>query len=292
MNATPPIHALSFDVEEHFQVANFARVISRGAWDSEPSRVERNTHIILDLCDRANVKATFFTLGWVAERRKNLVREIVTRGHELASHGYDHQFVDALGERGFREDVRKTKQILENACGARILGFRASTFTITKRTPWALQILAEENYRYDASIFPVRHPAYGIPDAPRNVRIENLQNGKSIVEFPPLTLRMFGRNIGAGGGGYFRLFPYWYTSYAFSRAAREGLAGSLYLHPWEFDPQQPRVEAGAIATFRHRVNLAKTEARLERLLAAHPFTTMRRAIESSLGNDVFNHIKN
>lgn len=284
MNARP-IHALSFDVEEHFQVANFTKVISRDSWDAQPSRVERNVNIILNLCDEAKAKATFFTLGWVAERRKNLIREIVARGHELASHGYDHKFVDALGERGFREDIHKTKVILEDAGGVPILGFRASTFTITKRTPWALQILAEEGYRYDASIFPVRHPAYGIPDAPRNLRIETLQNGRSIVEFPPLTLRIFGKNAGAGGGGYFRLFPYRYTSFAFARAEREGLNGSLYLHPWEFDPEQPRVAAGAIATFRHRVNLNKTAARLSRLLHEFSFTTMRRVIEETLAVD-------
>lgn len=280
-------HALSFDVEEHFQVANFARLIARDAWDREPSRVESNVAKILQLCADANVRATFFTLGWVAERHRGMVAEIVKNGHELASHGYDHQFVDVLGERGFREDIRKTKAILEDAGGVRVDGFRASTFTITKRTPWALQILAEENYKYDASIFPVRHPAYGVPDAPRNLRIETLQNGRSIAEFPPLTLRIFNKNIGAGGGGWFRLFPYAYTALAFRRAEREGLAGSLYLHPWEFDPDQPRVAAGALTTFRHRVNLARTGARLRRLVGEFQFATMRDVIESTLGAQVF-----
>ncbi|MFN0205237.1 MAG: XrtA system polysaccharide deacetylase [Planctomycetota bacterium] len=280
------LHALSFDVEEHFQVANFAKVISRDDWDRVPSRVEQNVNTIFTLCERANVKATFFTLGWVAERHKSLVREIVARGHELASHGYDHQFVDVLGEHGFRDDVRRTKNILEDISGAAVLGFRASTFTITKRTPWALQILAEENYKYDASIFPVKHPAYGVPDAPRNVRIESLNNGRSIVEFPPLTLRWMNRNIGAGGGGYFRLFPYVYTSTAFARAEKEGLSGSLYLHPWEFDPEQPRVKAGFVANLRHYRNLTETGARLERLLKDYSFSTMRDVIVKSLGPGV------
>ena len=171
------VHALSFDVEEHFQVANFAAVIPRDRWDREPSRVEANVERILARLDAAKTKATFFTLGWVAERHTSLVKSIVARGHELASHGYDHRFVDALGESGFREDVRKTKKILEDASGAPIVGFRASTFTITRRTPWALGILAEEGYRYDASIFPVRHPTYGIPDAPRHPRVEALEGG-------------------------------------------------------------------------------------------------------------------
>ncbi len=277
------LHAVSFDVEEHFQVANFARVIPRSAWDGEASRVEANTERILACLDRCATKATFFTLGWIAERHRGLVRRIVGAGHELASHGYDHRFVDALGEAGFREDVRRTKGILEEAGGVPVIGFRASTFSITARTPWALSVLAEEGHRYDASIFPVRHPAYGVPDAPRHARVEALPDGRSIVEFPPLTARILGRNVAAGGGGWFRLFPFAFTDWAFRRAAREGLAGSLYLHPWEFDPEQPRVAAGALATFRHRVNLARTEPRLERLLARHRFGTMRAAIEAALG---------
>jgi polysaccharide deacetylase family protein (PEP-CTERM system associated) len=286
MNRSRPVHALSFDVEEHFQVANFTKTIPRNSWDSLPSRVEKNVGTILDLCDAANVRATFFTLGWVAQRHPAMVKEVVRRGHELASHGYDHQFVYDLGEGPFREDVAKTKKILEDLSGSAVLGFRASTFTITRRTPWALQVLAEEGYKYDASVFPVRHPAYGVPGAPRTMRVEGLQEGRRIVEFPPLTLRLLGRNFGAGGGGYFRLFPFWYTAFAFARAEREGMAGSLYLHPWEFDPEQPRVEAGALATFRHYRNLRETALRLRRLLERHRFSTMREAIEATLGRDV------
>ena len=280
------LHALSFDVEEHFQVANFAAVIPRDRWDREPSRVEANVERILSRLDAAKTKATFFTLGWVAERHPSMVRSIVARGHELASHGYDHRFVDALGESGFREDVRKTKKILENAGGAPIVGFRASTFTITRRTPWALGILAEEGYRYDASIFPVRHPTYGIPDAPRHPRVEALGGGRSIVEFPPLTWRFLGKNVAAGGGGYFRLFPYSYTRHAFACAEREGIPGSLYLHPWEFDPGQPHISAGAVANFRHRVNLARTEPRLARLIGEFRFSTFRDAIAAHFGSDL------
>jgi len=279
------LHAVSFDVEEHFQVANFARAIPRETWDQQPSRVERNVDVILALLERTGVRATFFTLGWVAERHPAMVRRIVERGHELASHGYDHRFVDALGEQGFREDIAKTKQILESISGTAILGFRASTFTITKRTPWALSVLAEEGYRYDASIFPVRHPTYGVPDAPRNARVEPTRGGRAIVEFPPLTVRLLGRNVAAGGGGYFRLMPLQFTSWAFDRAEAERLNGSLYLHPWEFDPEQPRVEAGLFANFRHRVNLHKTERRLEQLLRSRRFGTMRAAIEEALGAD-------
>lgn len=279
------LHAVSFDVEEHFQVANFARAVPRGEWDRHESRVERNVDAILALLDRAATRGTFFCLGWVAERHVAMVRRIAAAGHEIASHGYDHRFVHDLGEAGFRDDVRRTKRILEDACGAPVLGFRASTFTITRRTPWALGVLAEEGYRYDASIFPVRHPTYGVPDAPRTMRVEPAGGGRAIVEFPPLTMRWLGRNVGAGGGGYFRLFPLGFTRLAFRRAEREGMAGSLYLHPWELDPEQPRIPAGALATFRHRVNLAKTAPRLEALLRGFRFGTMRAAIESGLGRD-------
>jgi polysaccharide deacetylase family protein (PEP-CTERM system associated) len=277
------LHALSFDVEEHFQVANFARVVQRADWDGHASRVEANVERILVILDRARTGATFFVLGWVAERHPALLRRIAAAGHEIASHGYDHRFVHDLGESGFRDDVRRTKGILETAIGQPVLGFRASTFTITRRTPWALAVLAEEGHRYDASIFPVRHPSYGIPDAPRNVRVERLVGGRSIVEFPPLTIRALGRNWPAGGGGYFRLLPLRVTAWAFDRAEREGLPGSLYLHPWEFDPEQPRIDAGWLSGFRHRVNLARTAPRLERLLSHFRFGTMRSAIEAALG---------
>lgn len=287
MNATPPVHALSFDVEEHFQVANFADRFPRERWDLEASRVEDNVDVILDLCSRHRVQATFFTLGWVAERHKAMIRRIVDAGHELASHGYDHQFVYHLGERGFREDIQKTKQILEDAGGVEVIGFRASTFTITEKTPWALDLLAETGHRYDASIFPVRHPAYGVPSAPRNIHKKALASGRSMIEFPPLTLRYFGRNYGAGGGGYFRLFPYAYTAHAFRRAGREGLRGSLYLHPWEFDPEQPRVDVSFLKRVRHYRNITNTLRRLERLITEFQFTTMRGAIELELGADIF-----
>ncbi|HKE01083.1 MAG TPA: XrtA system polysaccharide deacetylase [Planctomycetota bacterium] len=277
------LHAVSFDVEEHFQVANFAGVVDRADWEKHGSRVEANVDRILDLLARAKTRATFFWLGWVAERHLGCLRKVADAGHEIGSHGYDHRFVHDLGESGFRADVRRTKAILEDACGRPVAGFRASTFTITRRTPWALAVLAEEGHRYDASIFPVRHPAYGIPDAPREMRIERPGPGLAIVEFPPLTMRFAGRNWPAGGGGYFRLFPLAVTALAFARAEREGLSGSLYLHPWEFDPGQPHIEAGRLSSFRHRVNLARTEPRLERLLARFRFGTMREAIEASLG---------
>ena len=184
------LHGLSFDVEEHFQVANFARAVPRASWDGHAWRVEANVGRILELLERARTKATFFCLGWVAERHPRLVRAIAEAGHEVASHGYDHRFVHDLGEAGFRDDVRRTKAILEDVSGAAVLGFRASTFTITRRTPWALRVLAEEGHRYDGSIFPVRHPAYGIPDAPRHVRVDIPAPGHSLLEFPPLTLRL------------------------------------------------------------------------------------------------------
>lgn len=279
------VHGLSFDVEEHFQVANYERIVPRAAWDSHESRVERNVEKILDLLHRSGVRATFFTLGWVAERHPSLVRTIARQGHEVASHGYDHRFVDRLGEEGFREDVRRTKGILEDAFGGRVLGFRASTFTITERTPWALEVLSSEGYAYDASIFPVRHPTYGIPNAPRQLRVEGLPSGRRIVEFPPLTVRLLGRNLPAGGGGYFRLLPYALTRAAFARVEREGMPGSLYLHPWEFDPDQPKLDAGFLRNLRQHLNLRRTGPRLERLIGAFAFAPMVEAIRAHLGRD-------
>jgi polysaccharide deacetylase family protein (PEP-CTERM system associated) len=277
------LHAVSFDVEEHFQVANYAAVVPRDGWDSHPSRVEANVDKILTLLRAAKTRATFFTLGWIAERHGGLIREIVRQGHEIASHGYDHQFVDRLGERGFRDDVKRTKAILEEAGGTRVLGFRASTFTITERTPWALDILADEGYAYDASIFPVHHPTYGIPHAPRTLRVETLRSGRTLVEFPPLTLRLFGKNLAAGGGGYFRLFPFAYTRQAFANAETEGSPGSLYLHPWEFDPEQPRFPVGVLRNFRQHYNVGRTAERLTRLLSEFRFGSMEDAIRTHLG---------
>ncbi|MCI0586538.1 MAG: DUF3473 domain-containing protein [Planctomycetes bacterium] len=271
--------ALTFDLEEYFQVANYRRAIPRDSWESLPRRTPSQVALLLDLLASARARATFFTLGWVAEREPSLVREIAAAGHEIASHGYDHRFVLDLGPEGFREDLRRSRGILEGLVGKSIRGFRASTFTVTLRTPWALPTIAEEGFLYDSSVFPVRHPTYGIPDFPRFPVWLPFEKGRRLLEFPPLTLRVAGTNLPVGGGGYFRLFPLSLLEHSLRKVHGAGHAGAIYLHPWEFDPDQPRVAAGAIARFRHRVGLKGSRAKLERLLRDFSFAPMGEIVE-------------
>jgi polysaccharide deacetylase family protein (PEP-CTERM system associated) len=273
---TEPVrNALTFDLEEYFQVANYRRAIPREAWEGLSRRTPTEVASLLEELREARVNATFFVLGWVAEREGSLVREIRDAGHEIASHGYDHRFVHELGPEGFREDLRRARGILEGVVGKRIEGFRASTFTVTERTPWALRTIAEEGFRFDSSVFPVRHPTYGMPHFPRHPVEFPMGDGLRLVEFPPLTLRWLGRNLPVGGGGYFRLLPWRVLSFALRRANREGHPGALYLHPWEFDVDQPRVPgAGPLRSWRHRVGIRRSARKLRRLLASNVFGPM------------------
>ncbi len=263
MTAMP--NALTVDVEDYFQVQAFAGTIARDAWESWPRRVEANTERLLDLFGQAGVQATFFTLGWVAERHPALIRRIVAAGHELASHGYGHELVDRIGEAAFRADVTRARAVLEDAGGVAVGGYRAPTFSLGVRTPWAFGVLAGAGYRYSSSIYPVRHDLYGSPDAPRAPY--RVADG-AMWELPMTTLHRFGRNWPAAGGGWFRLLPY----AAFRALLRAALAAEprpavFYTHPWEIDPGQPRVPgAGWRARFRHYTGLAATERRLGRLL--------------------------
>jgi polysaccharide deacetylase family protein (PEP-CTERM system associated) len=267
-------HCVSIDVEDWFQVANFFHAIPRASWDQQVSRVERNVDGILELLAARSVRATFFVLGWIAERHPQVVRRIAAAGHELGSHGVSHRFVQDLGPAAFREEARRSKDLIEQIGGARVRGFRASTFTITRATWWALDVLAEEGYEYDSSVFPVRHPRYGVPGFPPEPQRLELGGARSIVEFPPLVYRRFGRCWPAAGGGYFRLFPLWFSRHAIAQAEREGRSAVLYLHPWEFDPGQPRVAVGRLTRIRHYANLARTAPRLEALLARFRFAAM------------------
>lgn len=267
MSADPQItNAMSFDVEDYFQVQAFANVCDRGRWDAFESRVERNTNLILDLLAERKVNATFFVLGWVAERNPALVRRIVAEGHELASHGYAHHRVDAQRPEEFRADIAKTKAILEAAGGAKISGYRAATFSVGKTTPWAFKILEEEGYTYSSSVYPVDHDNYSNPDAPRFAF--RPPGATRLWEFPISTVRLGGRNVPCGGGGYFRFAPYG----LFRRALRhinqgERMPVVFYLHPWEVDPDQPRPKGvGLKSRLRHYLNLSKTVPRLTRLL--------------------------
>ena len=237
--------------------------------------MEWNVQKVLKLLDTHNVKATFFVLAWNAERLPHVIREIHSLGHEVACHGYAHRMICEQTPDEFREDIRKAKAILEDLAGEEILGYRAPTFSITERTLWAMDILSEEGFRYDSSIFPVRHDRYGIPDWSRHIETVNLNNGHSIIEAPPVTARILGFNLPCAGGGYFRLAPLWISTWAVRRMNAEGHPAILYLHPWELDPAQPRFPLPPFHRFRHYVNLSTAERKLERLLASGPFTRLR-----------------
>lgn len=275
-----PLHALSFDVEEFFHVANLRGHFARSDWDAAPSRIDVGMERILGCLARADTRATFFFLGWVAERRPDLVRRCLDEGHEVASHGYEHLFLADLGPEGLDEDLARTEAALAAAGAPRPIGFRASTFTLTRATWWAFDVLVRRGYRYDSSIHPVRHPVYGIPGfEPGISRIPAA--GGEIVEFPVSTVRLLGRNWPMGGGGYFRLLPGALTRAAVRSLERAGRPASLYLHPWELDPGQPRYPAPWHRRFRHYLNLERTLPRLEALLARHRFGTLRAALEAA-----------
>lgn len=269
-------NALTVDVEDYFHVAAFARQIDPAIWDRFPLRVERNTHRLLDLFAEREVRATFFVLGWVAERCPGLVRVIIDRGHEVACHGYSHQLIYEQTPAVFREETIRAKACLEDQAQRPVLGYRAASYSITKRSLWALDILAELGFAYDSSIFPVHHDRYGIPGSPRwPYRLDTSRDG-SLIEFPPSTLAVGGHRLPVAGGGYFRIYPYQLTRFALSRINRiEGQPFIFYLHPWEIDPEQPRIRAGWLSTFRHYTNLNRCEARLRRLLRDFLFVPAR-----------------
>ena len=272
-----PVHALTVDVEDYFQVQAMAGVVARDQWATLPRRVEATTARLLELFAAAGVHGTFFTLGWVADRHKALVRRIVDAGHELASHGYWHGRADEQTPAFFREDVQRARCCLEDAGGVPVTGYRAPTFSIGPRNAWAYQVLEDEGYTYSSSIYPVRHDLYGTPDAPRFPH-HPTQGADRIWEIPMTTVRLWGRNFPVSGGGYFRLLPYRVFRLGLRRfGSVERYPGLFYLHPWEIDPDQPRVEGlRRTSRFRHYVNLRRTEARLQRLLRDFRWDRMDR----------------
>jgi polysaccharide deacetylase family protein (PEP-CTERM system associated) len=264
-----PVNVMSVDVEEYFQVQALSGQIQRQDWDSRASRVERSTNNILDLFAAYGAKATFFTLGWVAERHPTLVRRIVDEGHELASHGYEHARVDRQSPEEFRADVRKTKAILEDISGAPVRGYRAATFSIGRQNLWAYSILGEEGYAYSSSTNPIKHDLYGAMNAPRTP-FYPVSDG--VPEFPISTVHLQGKNWPCGGGGFFRLFPYAISHWALERVnAHDRIPAVFYFHPWEMDPAQPREPGLPLKSrIRHYLNLSRMEPRLRRLL--HDFS--------------------
>lgn len=269
------VNAMSVDVEDYFHVSLMAPVLPRSAWERMERRVEANTERLLAMFDESRVHATFFVLGWVAERHPALVRRIAALGHELASHGYDHELVYDLSPARFRDDVRRTRALLEDVSGTTVEGYRAPGFSITNRSLWALDILVEEGYRYDASIFPIVHDRYGIPGAPRHPYALARPAG-TLVEVPASTVRLAGMNLPVAGGGYFRLLPYAWTRWGVRRVnERERKPVVFYLHPWELDPAQPRLPVRGFSAYRHYHNLSRTEDRLRRLLREFRFSRVR-----------------
>jgi polysaccharide deacetylase family protein (PEP-CTERM system associated) len=260
-----PVNAMTIDVEEYFQVSAFEGRVSRESWLDQSSRVGHSMDRIFDALDQNGVKATFFTLGWVAERNPALIRRIVDEGHELASHGFFHGRVTEMTPRGFLEDVGRTKKTLEDISGVRVIGYRAPSFSIDESNWWAYGVLAEAGYRYSSSIYPITHDHYGVPSAPRfPFRLPR----EGMVEIPLTTARFAGRNWPAAGGGYFRLFPSTYSWWALRRVnTKEAMPAAFYFHPWELDPDQPRFSGLPLKTrLRHYLNLSRFEGRLRSLL--------------------------
>lgn len=268
-----PPNILSVDVEDFFHVEAFSDIVHRENWDSYPCRVEANTRRILDLFDELGVTGTFFVLGWVAERYPRLVEEIARRGHETGSHSYWHRLIYKLSPEEFREDTQRSKDCVEQASGQPAIGYRAPSFSITARSAWALDILAELGFRYDSSVFPVRHDTYGVPSAPRTP-FQVMTPSGPIVEFPMPTFRIGSSpNLPIAGGGYLRMLPFWYTAIGVHRAWREGLPVISYVHPWELDPGQPRLPGRLRSRARHYTGLKGMTNRLRKLIELGEFSS-------------------
>lgn len=273
------VSAFTVDVEDYFHVEAFRNVVDPADWESMEQRVEPNTRRLLDLLDGFGVKGTFFVLGWVAERRPDLVRDIHSAGHELAIHGYDHRPITMMTPTAFREDLRRAKGIVEDLTGARVLGYRAPTYSVVRETLWALDVMIDEGLGYDSSIFPIAHDRYGIPGAQRHPWVERRDDG-ALTEFPISTVSLGGRNLPFVGGGYLRLLPMSYVRWGMRRVTEaERRPAMLYVHPWEIDPGQPVMEVGRLQRIRHYRGLGRMEQRLRILLAEFRFDTVRSVLD-------------
>jgi len=268
-------NALSVDVEDYFQVSAFEQSVNRKNWGDFPSRVEQNTHKLLDIFDEYDLKATFFILGWVADRYPGLVKEIQKRAHEVACHGYSHKLIYKQSLSEFTDETLRAKKILEDISGEPVLGYRAASYSITKDSLWALDVLSEAGFKYDSSVFPVIHDRYGISGSPEHIYKLKTTNGGLLIEYPMTVAKAGPITLPMAGGGYFRLYPYWFSRYFFRKIQDKTQQPFIfYLHPWEIDPNQPPIEAGMLSKFRHYNNLAKCEGRLKQLLKDFKFTTV------------------
>jgi len=267
------LHHFTVDVEEYFQVTALETAAPRAHWSRYESRVEANVSELLELMDAADATGTFFVLGWVAERFPDLVRRLADGGHEVASHGWDHRRVPAQTRQEFRSSVRRTKSLLERITGKPVVGFRAPSFSICPGHEWALDVLLEEGYRYDSSLFPVRRPGYGYPELPRRPHVIRRPGG-SLLELPPATLRRLGMNIPAGGGAYLRFFPLPVIRTAVAELEQNGAPATLYIHPWELDPDQPRLDVSPLTRLRQYGGLRRTRRVLRQLLDEFRFSSI------------------
>jgi polysaccharide deacetylase family protein (PEP-CTERM system associated) len=281
--STEARHVFSVDLEEYFQVQAFDGVVGRDEWSLIPSRVQASTERILDLLDAAGATATFFTLGWIAERHPGLVRQIADRGHEIASHGYGHELLTRMGADEFRQDLRRSRQALEDALGQPVLGYRAPTFSLVPETAWAFDVLIEEGFEYDSSMFPIRRRGYGFPGANPDVHTLVRPAGR-LLEIPMTTRVVAGVRLPAAGGGWFRQLPYGLTRSGFRQCEREGRTGMFYIHPWELDPEQPRMPVPLLQRVRHYRGLRRMEDRLARLLREFRFTSVRERFFEARSN--------
>jgi polysaccharide deacetylase family protein (PEP-CTERM system associated) len=272
-------HHFTVDVEEYFQVSAFENLVPRARWTEMESRVEASVDVLLSLCDAAGVKGTFFTLGWIAEHHPRVVTTIADAGHEIASHGWDHKRITHIDEAELRKSLRDSKRVLEDLTGREVLGFRAPSFSIVPGREWALDALIDEGYRYDSSLFPIRRSGYGYPGTPRDPYWIRRPAGR-LAELPPATLEVFGVRVPAAGGGYFRLLPYSLTHAALADCERRGTPGTFYIHPWEVDPDQPRVAAPLRTRIRHYTGIARTADRIRRLLGSFRFRPMAETVEA------------
>jgi polysaccharide deacetylase family protein (PEP-CTERM system associated) len=277
----PVVNAFSIDVEDYFQVAALAPAVSRESWPTREYRVERNTDVILNLLAERGIRGTFFILGWCGEKSPGLIRRIAGAGHEIACHGFSHQLIYTQTREVFEQETRRSKHFLEDTIGAPVTGYRAASFSITKQSLWALDVLIDLGFEYDSSVFPIRHDRYGIPGASDDLGAISAPSGRSIVEFPMSAASFAGVRVPVSGGGYFRLLPYAMTRSGLRQInERHNRPFTFYLHPWEVDPGQPRLKVSAFSRFRHYNNLHKCEGRLRRLLGEFSFSTMRDVLES------------
>ena len=278
---TQIVNGLSVDVEDYFQVSAMSPYIARADWERMPCRVERNVDRLLAMFERRNARATFFVLGWIADRYPDLIKRIVGGGHELSSHGYAHLRATEQSEQEFLADIVRAKGVLEDIAGVTVRGYRAPSFSLDTTNPWAFDCIARAGYLYSSSVYPVKHDHYGMPDAPRFA----YQSRTGLLELPITTARLCGRNLPAGGGGYFRLLPYALSTWAIRRVNElDRRPAIFYMHPWEIDPEQPRVKNVGLKTrFRHYVNLARMEGRLERLTSDFRWDRLDRVFQSQIG---------